>query len=218
MRKNGLLWRVSEGEEKLAKEKQLNADRQKDWTAACERSNRELKAARDEVVKIKAKKSKESQEYERLSIAHKEKEAESQARILLAEDLGGDCKWLLARAALAKEKDHQFELFKVDCKGNYTAKRKEYEYLEFGILKAIEKSTRRGIAVETLKKVLEDADAEAEAGGAGTSHQVLRMNGGCDRLLYLIDPAVQFVVTSLGGLQCLFCHLFRRFVQVCLKI
>ncbi|KAF5789818.1 hypothetical protein HanXRQr2_Chr09g0375691 [Helianthus annuus] len=72
-------------------------------------------------------------------------------------------------AALAKEKDHQFKLFKVDCTGNYTAKREEYEYLEFGILKAIDKLTRKGIAVETLKKVLEDADAET--GGAGTSHQ-----------------------------------------------
>ncbi|MFS7921997.1 hypothetical protein Hanom_Chr03g00243461 [Helianthus anomalus] len=113
--KKGLLWKVADGEEKLAKEKQLNADRQKDWTTACKRSNRELKAARDEVVKVKAEKAKESQEYERLFTVRKEKEAESQARIaalektieeqksqnkaleLLAEDLGGDCKWLLAR-------------------------------------------------------------------------------------------------------------------------
>ncbi|KAJ0668957.1 hypothetical protein HanPI659440_Chr17g0695561 [Helianthus annuus] len=101
-------------QDKLAKEKQFNANRQKDWEAACEISNRDLKSARDEVVKLKAEKAKDSQEYERLAVAHKEKEAESQARIaalektveeqstqnkalkLLAEDLGADCKWLLA--------------------------------------------------------------------------------------------------------------------------
>ncbi|MFS7990061.1 hypothetical protein Hanom_Chr11g01054381 [Helianthus anomalus] len=100
---------VAEGEDKLAKVKQLSADRQKDWTAACERSNCELKVARDEVVKLKAEKDKESQEYECLVAAHKEKEAESQACIialektveeqksqnraleLLAEKLGSDC-------------------------------------------------------------------------------------------------------------------------------
>ncbi|KAM0070648.1 hypothetical protein Hdeb2414_s0001g00015561 [Helianthus debilis subsp. tardiflorus] len=73
-------------------------------------------------------------------------------------------------AALAKDKDHQFELYKVDCTANYTAKRQEYEFLEFGIIKTIEKLTRKGIAVKTLKKVLEDADVETS--GTGTSHQV----------------------------------------------
>ncbi|KAJ0513868.1 hypothetical protein HanRHA438_Chr10g0453221 [Helianthus annuus] len=72
-------------------------------------------------------------------------------------------------AALAKEKDHQFELFKVDCAGNYTAKRQEYEFLVFRILRAIEKLSRHGIAAETLKKRLEDTNDET--GGAGPSHQ-----------------------------------------------
>ncbi|KAJ0435245.1 hypothetical protein HanIR_Chr17g0891201 [Helianthus annuus] len=302
LRKKGLLWRVADSEDKLAKEKQFNANRQKDWEAACEISNRDLKSARDEVVKLKAEKAKDSQEYERLAVAHKEKEAESQTRIvalektveeqstqnkaleLLADDLGADCKWLLARgipliadrlvksdelakymfelggaaydngrkdgygegkvAALAKDKDYQFELYKVDCIANYTAKRQEYEFLECVIIKAIEKLTRKGIVVETLKKVLEDTDAET--GGAGPSQPslivlffrlacrvlvyrpcnsrqfdacsmfvnnmsyslccVLRMNGGYDRLLCLINPAVHLIVTSLGGLQCLFYH------------
>ncbi|KAJ0827879.1 hypothetical protein HanRHA438_Chr17g0830901 [Helianthus annuus] len=226
--KKGLLWRVADSEDKLAKEKQFNANRQKDWEAAYEISNRDLKSARDEVVKLKAEKAKDSQEYERLAVAHKEKEAESQARIaalektveeqstqnkalkLLAKDLGADCKWLLARgiplivdrlvksdelakymfelggaaydngrkdgygegkvAPLAKDKDYQFELYKVDCIANYTAKRQEYEFLEFVIIKAIKKLIRKGIAVETLKKVLEDTDAET--GAAGPSHQV----------------------------------------------
>ncbi|KAF5758967.1 hypothetical protein HanXRQr2_Chr16g0735521 [Helianthus annuus] len=83
--KKGLFWRVADSEEKLAKEKQLNANRQKDWEVACERSNRDLKSARDEVVRLKAERAKDSQEYERAAAAHKEKEAESQARIAALE-------------------------------------------------------------------------------------------------------------------------------------
>ncbi|KAF5773756.1 hypothetical protein HanRHA438_Chr13g0602931 [Helianthus annuus] len=224
--KKGLIWRVNDAEEKLSQEKQLNADRQKDWMTACERSNLELKATRDEVVKVKAERTKESQEYDHLSAAYKEKESkvlvaqknneEARARIaelekmvaeqqaqnktldLLAKtwvmtiadrfvrsdelakymfDLGGAAYdsgrkdgYAEGKAAvLAKEKDDKFELYKVDCAGNYTAKRQEYKFIEFGILKAIKKLTRRGIAVETTMKVLEDNDAET--GGAGSSHQ-----------------------------------------------
>ncbi|KAM0049539.1 hypothetical protein Hdeb2414_s0008g00287111 [Helianthus debilis subsp. tardiflorus] len=42
--KKGLLWRVSDAEQKLAKEKQVNVDKQKDWELACERTNKELQA------------------------------------------------------------------------------------------------------------------------------------------------------------------------------
>ncbi|MFS7953656.1 hypothetical protein Hanom_Chr07g00621211 [Helianthus anomalus] len=72
-------------------------------------------------------------------------------------------------AAHAKERDEKFELFKVDCTGNYTSKRQEYEFIEFGILKAIVKLACRGVAVETLKKVLKVVDAAT--GGASPSHQ-----------------------------------------------
>ncbi|KAJ0640249.1 hypothetical protein HanLR1_Chr16g0613211 [Helianthus annuus] len=123
--KKGLMWRVADAEEKLSQEKQLNADRQKDWAAACERSNHELKTVHDEVVRVKAERAKESQEFDRISAAYKEKEAESftaqkgneEARAwiaelektveeqkaqnktleLLSQDLGDDCKWLLMR-------------------------------------------------------------------------------------------------------------------------
>ncbi|MFS7999138.1 hypothetical protein Hanom_Chr12g01162481 [Helianthus anomalus] len=170
-KKKGLLWRVTDAEEKLSQEKQLNADRQRDWTAACERSNRELKSARDEVVKI-ADRLVNSDEFAKYMFnlggaaynnGRKDGYAEGKA------------------AALAKEKDHQFELFKVDCAGNYMAKRQEYEFLEFGILKAIEKLSRRGIAV-------------------------MRMNDGYDRLLCFIDPTVHLVVKILGGLQRFYCY------------
>ncbi|KAF5786459.1 hypothetical protein HanPI659440_Chr10g0379531 [Helianthus annuus] len=43
--KKGLLWRVTDAVEKLTQEKQLNADRQRDWAATFEKSNRELKPA-----------------------------------------------------------------------------------------------------------------------------------------------------------------------------
>ncbi|KAF5759219.1 hypothetical protein HanXRQr2_Chr16g0738651 [Helianthus annuus] len=212
--KKGLMWRVADAEEKLSQEKQLNADRQKDWVAACERSNHELKTVHDEVVRVKAERAKESQEFDRISAAYKEKEAESftaqkgneeaQAWIvelektveeqkaqnktleLLSQDLvmiasGSLCAAFPCgrkdryaegkAAALAKEKDDKFELFKVDCVGNYTANCQEYEFVEFGILKAIDKLARRGVVVETLKKVIEDSDAEAGTGGASSSHQ-----------------------------------------------
>ncbi|MFS7921313.1 hypothetical protein Hanom_Chr03g00235341 [Helianthus anomalus] len=230
------MWRVADAEEKLAHEKHLNADRQKDWTAACERSNRELKAVCDETIRVNAERAKESKEFDRLSAMYKEKESEVldaqkrneevRARIaelgktveeqqaqnktleLLSQDLGDDCKWLLMCGvpllfidwrgpksllnicltldalfisglkegydegkvvALAKVKDDIFELFKVDCAGDYTAKCQEFEFIEFGILKAIDKLAQRGVAVETLKKFLDNSDAGTD--GASSSHQ-----------------------------------------------
>ncbi|MFS7948124.1 hypothetical protein Hanom_Chr06g00556281 [Helianthus anomalus] len=121
--KKGLMWRVADAEEKLGQEKQLNADHQKDWAEACERTNRELKAACDEVIRVNAEQTKESQKYDRLSAAYKEKESEAlvtqrsneEAHALIAklkrmieeqqaqnktlklmsQDLGDDYKWLL---------------------------------------------------------------------------------------------------------------------------
>ncbi|KAM0008162.1 hypothetical protein Hdeb2414_s0120g00802881 [Helianthus debilis subsp. tardiflorus] len=192
------MYRVADAEEKLTQEKQLNADRKKDWTTAHERSNRDLKTVRDKIVRVNNKRAKESKEFDLLSAAYKEKEAEAlaaqksneEARAcvaalektieeqqaqnktleLLAWDLGDDCKWLLTRsvplelakymfdlggaaydsgrkdgyseskaAALARTKDDKFDLFKVDFAGNYTSKCQEFEFMEFGILKAIDK-------------------------------------------------------------------------------
>ncbi|KAM0008274.1 hypothetical protein Hdeb2414_s0008g00294011 [Helianthus debilis subsp. tardiflorus] len=113
--KKGLLWRVADNEEKLAKEKQFNVDRQKEWDAACERTNRELKAAHDERLRLKGEKAKESDEHECVVAAYQRKKTESEYRIvalektveektveskaseILAEEISVDCKWLLAR-------------------------------------------------------------------------------------------------------------------------
>ncbi|MFS7966187.1 hypothetical protein Hanom_Chr09g00770901 [Helianthus anomalus] len=226
--KKGLLWRVADAEDKLVKDKQFNADRQKEWETACERSNREMKAARDEIVKLKGEKTKLSDEHEQVVALYQkreneyiqriakleniaaEKAAESEASEILAEEATADCKWLLARgvslnvvrivksdelakvmlelgeaaydssrkegygeeraAVVANEKVDHFDLYKSDCSARYASKRQEYEFLEFAIVKAVGKLSRKADAVETLKKALGDEDVNA--GGAGTSHQV----------------------------------------------
>ncbi|MFS8016377.1 hypothetical protein Hanom_Chr15g01367901 [Helianthus anomalus] len=263
-----LLWRVADGEDKLANEKQYNADRQKEWESACERSNRELKAARDEVIRLKGEKTKLSDEHEHaVAMYHKreneytqciamleniaaEKTAESKASEILAEklvliasgylrsafpwyiadrivksdelvnymfELGGDVYnsgrkdgYGEGRAAAAtNEKEYHFDLYKEDCTAAYAAKRREYEFLEFAIVKVVGKLSRKADAMETLKKALGEQDAEI-----GPSDQVSRMNDGYDRLLLLCfdDPAVHLVLPSLGGLQCLFYHVYDVFV------
>ncbi|KAJ0694157.1 hypothetical protein HanPI659440_Chr15g0605621 [Helianthus annuus] len=59
-------------------------------------------------------------------------------------------------AAMANEKVYHFELYKMDCSAHYTAKRQEYEFLEFAIVRVVEKLSTKGAAVETLKKALGD--------------------------------------------------------------
>ncbi|KAJ0920275.1 hypothetical protein HanRHA438_Chr05g0239501 [Helianthus annuus] len=58
--KKGLNWQVLDAEDKLAKEQKLNSERQEQWTAACDRSNRDLKAAWDKVVKVRGERDAES--------------------------------------------------------------------------------------------------------------------------------------------------------------
>ncbi|KAJ0699135.1 hypothetical protein HanRHA438_Chr10g0435971 [Helianthus annuus] len=113
--KKGLAWRVADAEDKLAKEKQFNANKQKEWETACERTNREMQTARDQIVKLKGEKTKMSDEHEqeralyqkreneyiqritKLEKIAAEKAAESEASEILAEEATADCKWLLAR-------------------------------------------------------------------------------------------------------------------------
>ncbi|KAJ0660937.1 hypothetical protein HanOQP8_Chr14g0543171 [Helianthus annuus] len=70
-------------------------------------------------------------------------------------------------AVINKEKDYHFELYKEDCDGAYAAKRKEFSTLEFAVVRAAQKLSRKPDGVALLKKALgEDSDA---AGGAGPS-------------------------------------------------
>ncbi|MFS8021505.1 hypothetical protein Hanom_Chr16g01428151 [Helianthus anomalus] len=174
--KKGLLWRVSDAEDKLAKEKQFNANKQKEWETACERTNHEMENARDQIVKLKGEMTKLSDE--------QEQEHALQASEVLAEEANADCKWLLVRGVplianrivksdeLAK---YMFDLgeaaYDSGCKeARYAEKCQEYEFLEFAIVKAVGKLSRKTDGVEMLKKALGDQDPEA--GDAGPSHQV----------------------------------------------
>ncbi|KAF5803630.1 hypothetical protein HanRHA438_Chr06g0282611 [Helianthus annuus] len=53
---------------------------------------------------------------------------------------------------LENKPDNDFELFKEDCTGTYREKRKAFGLLKIGILKAIEKLSRKGVAVDVLRK------------------------------------------------------------------
>ncbi|KAJ0482703.1 hypothetical protein HanIR_Chr13g0656831 [Helianthus annuus] len=225
--KKGLLWRVSDAKQKLAQEKQVNVQKQKDWEAACERTNAEMQSQRDAIVRLSGENKKISEEAEQARVAYEKKEEEYVQRIarleefgekkvveckaaeLLSEEISADCKWLFSRAvpliakrivkshelatymfeldqaaynsgrkegysegraaAASGEKDYHFELFKEDCSGKYATKRREYEFIEFGVVKAVEKLSRKANAVELLKKAL--GDEGHGAGGAGPSHQ-----------------------------------------------
>ncbi|KAM0040803.1 hypothetical protein Hdeb2414_s0012g00398431 [Helianthus debilis subsp. tardiflorus] len=71
--------------------------------------------------------------------------------------------------AEAKEPLKNFELYKTDCAARYAEKRQEFESLEFGVVKAAEKLSRKPNGVALLKKAL--GDETHGTGAAGTSHQ-----------------------------------------------
>ncbi|KAF5818179.1 hypothetical protein HanXRQr2_Chr02g0061931 [Helianthus annuus] len=94
----------------------LNVDKQKDWEFACERTNKELQAQREAIVRLSGEKTKISDEAEEERAAHQKREQEYVERIaklekfaeekivenkaseILVEEVFADCKWLLARA------------------------------------------------------------------------------------------------------------------------
>ncbi|KAJ0795992.1 hypothetical protein HanPI659440_Chr04g0156911 [Helianthus annuus] len=153
--KKGLEWRVADAEEKLVREKQLNVDKQKDWEVACERTNKELQTQRDAIVSFSGEKRKISDEAEQERAAHQKREqeyiqriaklekfaeenvAESKASEILVEEVTADCKWLLARAVPL-----------------------EFESLEFSIVKAAGKLSRKPNGIALLKRALGDEDPE----------------------------------------------------------
>ncbi|KAM0035799.1 hypothetical protein Hdeb2414_s0015g00450781 [Helianthus debilis subsp. tardiflorus] len=71
-------------------------------------------------------------------------------------------------AAANNEKDYHFALYKENCDGKYAAKRKEFASLEFVVVKAAQKLSRKPNDVTLLKKAL--GDEGHAAGGAGTTH------------------------------------------------
>ncbi|MFS7916663.1 hypothetical protein Hanom_Chr03g00179961 [Helianthus anomalus] len=211
--RKGLLWRVFDAKEKLAKEKQLNSNKQKEWETACDRTNRELQTQRDAIQERVASQKREEEYLQRIAKLDKFAEqniTESKASELLAEEVTANCKWLLAHAvpliserfvkshelanyvfelgqttynngrkdgysegrvaAANNVKDYHFEMYKEDCGAVYAAKHRDYEFLEFGIVKAIDKLSRSTNAIEVLKKALGDSGTVGGA-GASPSHQ-----------------------------------------------
>ncbi|MFS7922798.1 hypothetical protein Hanom_Chr03g00253221 [Helianthus anomalus] len=55
---------VANAEDKLAKEKRLNADKQKEWETACERTNREMQTQCDAIIRLSCEKTKISEDAE----------------------------------------------------------------------------------------------------------------------------------------------------------
>ncbi|KAJ0618730.1 hypothetical protein HanHA89_Chr02g0056881 [Helianthus annuus] len=55
-------------------------------------------------------------------------------------------------AATNNEKNYHFELYKEDCAGTYAAKRRDYKFLEFGIVKAVDKLSPGANAIEVFEK------------------------------------------------------------------
>ncbi|MFS7936663.1 hypothetical protein Hanom_Chr05g00418421 [Helianthus anomalus] len=142
--KKGLLWRVSDAEDKLAKEKQFNANKQ-------EGMGDRLRVDQPENEYI--------QRIAKLEKIVAEKAVESEASKIFAEEAAADCKWLIAHGVPLK----------TDCAARYAEKRQEYEFLKFVIVKAVGKLSQKADGVEMLKKALGDEDPEA--GDAGPSHQ-----------------------------------------------
>ncbi|KAL9993256.1 hypothetical protein Hdeb2414_s0013g00404811 [Helianthus debilis subsp. tardiflorus] len=107
---------VADAEEKLAKEKQFNANKQKEWETACEQTNRELQTQRDAIIRLSWEKTKISDEAEQERVASQKREheyiqriaklekfaeekvAEVKASEILVEEVTVDCRWLLPRA------------------------------------------------------------------------------------------------------------------------
>ncbi|MFS7976078.1 hypothetical protein Hanom_Chr10g00888221 [Helianthus anomalus] len=174
----GLHWRVTDVEDKLAKEKKLNVDHQQEWIVACAKSNRELKSDRAEALKWKG-----FSTFLCLQLAASPMTSDELAKYMFdlpktAYDNDRKDGFVEGKAFVLEERpDHEFELFKTDCGTRFRDKRKEFDHLEFGILKAIEKLSRKGVAVDVLRAVLGDEDTDAGAaagGGARPSEQVNR--------------------------------------------
>ncbi|MFS7937187.1 hypothetical protein Hanom_Chr05g00424691 [Helianthus anomalus] len=176
--KKGLSWRVADAEQKLAQEKQFNSNKQKEWEIACERTNKELEAQRDSIVRLLAEKAKISDEAKQERVASQKREqeyllriaklekfaeekiAEGKASELLAEEVSADCTCGAYGNFLCLNKE--------ECGAAYAAKRRDYEFIEFGIVKVVDKLSQRANAIEVLKKALGDSGTD---GGAGPSHQ-----------------------------------------------
>ncbi|KAM0056034.1 hypothetical protein Hdeb2414_s0006g00213241 [Helianthus debilis subsp. tardiflorus] len=161
---------------------------------ANEPTNREMQTQRDTIVRLSGEKTRISGEAEQERALHQMRESEYLKRIaklqqlvtersaevrayeIIAEEANADCKWRsigwLWRgnvSCLSEGGAEDFYFYKTDCAARFAEKRQEYEFLEFAIVKAVGKLSRKVDGVGLLKKAL--GDETPEAGGVGSSHQ-----------------------------------------------
>ena len=74
-------WRVADAEQKLEEQKQLNDQKQKDWEAACARTNVEMQSQRDAIVRLSSEKAELAEEAQQARVASEKKEKEYVDRI-----------------------------------------------------------------------------------------------------------------------------------------
>ncbi|KAJ0818625.1 hypothetical protein HanPI659440_Chr00c01g0704611 [Helianthus annuus] len=79
--KKGLQWRISDAEQKLKQEKKVNVQKQKDWEAACERTNAEMQSQREAIVRLSGDKKELADEAHQARMAFEKREKEYVARI-----------------------------------------------------------------------------------------------------------------------------------------
>ncbi|KAM0050226.1 hypothetical protein Hdeb2414_s0008g00295171 [Helianthus debilis subsp. tardiflorus] len=85
--KKGLQWRVSDAEQKLEQEKQVNVRKQKDWESACECTNAEMQSQREAIVRLSGEKKEIAEEAQQARVAFEKKEKEYVDRIAKLENL-----------------------------------------------------------------------------------------------------------------------------------
>ncbi|KAJ0883169.1 hypothetical protein HanPSC8_Chr10g0418351 [Helianthus annuus] len=79
--KKGLQWRLADAEQKLGEQKQVNVQKQKEWEAACERTNVEMQSQREAIVRLSGEKKELAEEAHKARLASEKKEKEYVDRI-----------------------------------------------------------------------------------------------------------------------------------------
>ncbi|KAJ0786503.1 hypothetical protein HanOQP8_Chr02g0072001 [Helianthus annuus] len=81
LEKKWLQWRVAEAERKLEEQKKLNEQKQKDWEAACARTNVEMQSQREAILRLSGEKTSLAEEAHQARLATEKKEKEYVTRI-----------------------------------------------------------------------------------------------------------------------------------------
>ncbi|MFS8019239.1 hypothetical protein Hanom_Chr15g01401471 [Helianthus anomalus] len=122
--KKGLLWRLSDAEQKLEEQKRVNLQKQKDWEAACERTNAEMQSQRDAIVRLSGEKKELAEEAHKARLASERKEKEYVDRIdtleLLVKQKVSKCeaaeKLLAEKTSECAASDGLVEEISADCR------------------------------------------------------------------------------------------------------